>query len=121
MTSALIVIFESPVYLFYLDPVAYRVRIDVRQLVVFLCRSGVCSRPSFFLRSPVFARPLLIVAHRGLRGLPRIMLDRAHYRTKAAVGGLVTGFWGGKRGASGAYSGNGDNCSMQLRRRVQTH
>jgi hypothetical protein len=31
----LIVIFESPLYPFYLDPVAYRARIDVRQLVVF--------------------------------------------------------------------------------------
>jgi hypothetical protein len=35
MTNALIVIFESPLYLFYLGPVFYRLRIGARQLIAF--------------------------------------------------------------------------------------
>jgi hypothetical protein len=56
MTSALIVIFESPVYLFYLDPVAYRVRIDVRQLVVFPLPIG-CLFQTVVLSSLACLRP----------------------------------------------------------------
>src|SRR5260370_13583955 len=63
MTSALIVSFESPLDLFYLGPVAYRVRIDVRQLVVFplpigclfqivVLSSLACLRPTASHRYP---------------------------------------------------------------------
>src|SRR5260370_29073169 len=56
MTSALIVIFESPLDLFYLDPVAYRVRIDVRQLVVFPLPIG-CLFQTVVLSSLACLRP----------------------------------------------------------------
>jgi hypothetical protein len=45
-------------------------------------RPCVYSGPSFFRGSPISARTLLIVAHRGLHGLPRIMLDRLNCTTK---------------------------------------
>jgi hypothetical protein len=70
MTSALIVIFESPPYLFYLDPVAYRVRIDVRQLVFSAAdRVSVPDRRSFFARlsSPDRFSSLPIVVSVGCR------------------------------------------------------
>jgi hypothetical protein len=34
---------------------------------------------------------------------------------------IMAEFQTGKRAVPGAYFGDGDNCSMQLRRRVQTH
>src|ERR1700704_600496 len=79
MTSPLIVILECPPYLFYPDPVVYRVRIDVRQLVVFppligcLCRTVVlsslsCLRSTASHRCPSWS-PWVAENHVGSCGL----------------------------------------------------
>src|SRR5260370_13304828 len=119
MTSALIVIFESPLDLFYLDPVAYRVRIDARQLVVFpppigclfqtvVLSSLACLRPTASHRCPSRS-PWVAENHVGSCAL-------SHKSRRGGLG-FVAGFWMGKSGANGPLSPGADNSSLQLRRR----